>query len=206
MPESLLEDSHHITELLKSAAAGDRTAAEDVWAAIHKDVHAMAVRAMRQESKAVTLQPTMLVNEVFLRIDQSGIKNLENRRHLFGSITRAMGQFLVDHARSRDRAKRGGGQRGVSLTLVPGELADLREVSAVSASDAIECLERLEQDHPRAAEVARLRYLVGLTVDQVAEIVEIAPRTVKKDWAFARTWMRRDLLGEGDARQSGDMA
>lgn len=201
-----MADSHHITSMLQSAAAGDKEAAEGIWAAIHADVHAMAVRAMRHESKAVTLQPTMLVNEVFLRIHQSGIEGMENRRHLFGSISRAMGQFLVDHARGRDRKKRGGGQRGISLTLVPGELADLREVSATSAADAIESLERLERDHPRAAEVARLRYLVGLTVEQVAEIVEIAPRTVKKDWAFARSWMQRDLLGEDGPGDSGDEA
>lgn len=198
-----MEDSPHITTMLQAAANGDAEAAERVWAAIHADVHAMAVRAMRQESKSVTLQPTMLVNEVFLRIHQSGLESMENRRHLFGSIARSMGQFLVDHARTRDRQKRGGGQRGISLTLVPGELADLHDVSATSAADAVESLERLEKDHPRPAEVARLRYLVGLTVDQVAEIMEMGERTVKKDWSFARAWLRRDLLGEDQETLSG---
>jgi RNA polymerase sigma factor (TIGR02999 family) len=104
-----------------------------------------------------------------------------------------MQQYLVDHARHRSAKRRGGGRGKVSLTVVAGELASIDVAVSSQLPSLLTAFEGLEQESPRAAEVARLRYILGLTVQQAAQITGMSDRTVKKDWAYARAWLRREL-------------
>lgn len=155
----------------------------------------MAAGLMASERPGATLQPTLLVNEVFLRMwaKPAGSPRFEDRRHFFGSAARAMGQFLIDHARSRTRMKRGGGMQRAPLEICEGELQSLDPVHSDEIAYLLGAMAALELVAPRRAEVAWLRYVIGLTIDQVAAILEVSRRTIIDDWRFAQAWLRRRL-------------
>ena len=141
-------------------------AAESLWEAVNQEIRQMAASALARERPSAFLQPTLVVNEIYLRMwpkDGSPPK-WEDRRHFFGSVARVMGQFLVDHARTRGRLKRGGDRKRVSLEVSEGELSDLTIVDVESGSAVVKALRKLEQSASRQAEVAWLRYVAGLTV------------------------------------------
>ena len=117
-----------------------------------------------------------------------------NRRHFFGSAARVMGQFLIDHARSRSRVKRGGGMQRVPLEICEGELKNLETAHSDEIARLLGAMAALELEAPRRAEVAWLRYVLGLTIDQAAAILEVSRRTIIDDWRFAQAWLRRRLL------------
>jgi RNA polymerase sigma factor (TIGR02999 family) len=139
------------------------------------------------------LHPTVLVNEIFLRIGRNPPRAWDSRRHFFGAVSQACEQVLVDLARARQTLKRGGGKQPVPLTFVAGELA--QAASARTAADAglPAALDALAREYPRAAEVARLRYMLGFPTAETARILGVSESTVEKDWAFARAWLRRAL-------------
>ncbi|MDP6480133.1 MAG: ECF-type sigma factor [Phycisphaerales bacterium] len=182
-----------LTEILNAAAAGEGEAAEAAWAAVYDDIHHMAYYALSHEAPATQLQATLLVHEVFLKLDRHHPDQWDSRRHFFGAVARCMQQYLVDHARHRSAKRRGGGRGKVSLTVVAGELASLDVAVSSQLPSLLTAFEGLEQESPRAAEIARLRYILGLTVQQAAQITGMSDRTVKKDWAYARAWLRREL-------------
>ena len=173
-------------------------ASEALWTAVHLEIRQMAAGALRHEKPGATLQPTMVVSEIYLRMWPADAPppRWENRRHFFGSVARVMGQFLVDHARTRDRLKRGGDRKRVPLEVNEGELARLDSFDESAGADLVKALERLERDAPRQAEVAWLRYVAGLSLEQTAEALEVSPRTVTNDWQYAQAWLRRALAGE----------
>lgn len=200
----------NLTALLNDAARGDRSAREALWRAIYADVHAIAVRACAAEGTRRDLQPTLLVHELFLKMfgGASAIPSWENRRHFWGSVGRAMGQILVDFARSEDSLRRGGGRERVGLEqieleLAAGELADAGRACSPVAAEIVEALDRLEQHSPESAHVARLRYLAGLSIEETATLLGIAPRTVTNRWTYARTWLRR-AISTNDSRMDRD--
>jgi RNA polymerase sigma factor (TIGR02999 family) len=182
-----------LTGILNRALEGDDHAAQDAWAAVYDDVHCMATAAISREGHATQMQPTMLVHEVFLKLDRHHPDAWDSRRHFFGAVSRCIQQYLVDQARHRSAKRRGGGRAKLSLSVMAGELATWDLATSHSVPGLIMALHKLEQDSPRAAEVARLRYILGLNVRQVAGIIETSDRTVKKDWAYARAWLRRAL-------------
>jgi RNA polymerase sigma factor (TIGR02999 family) len=190
-----IEDRGQVTALLDAASDGDDEAAESLWRAVNGEIRQMAASALSRERVTASLQPTLVVNEIYLRMWPAGGSppKWEDRRHFFGSVARVMGQFLVDHARSRGRIKRGGDRKRVPLEVSDGELTDLSHVDAESGSRVIEALRKLEATAPRQAEVAWLRYVAGLKVDQVALALEVSPRTVNNDWLYAQAWLRREL-------------
>ncbi|MDG2424358.1 MAG: ECF-type sigma factor [Phycisphaerales bacterium] len=190
-----IEDQGQVTVLLDAASGGDDKAAESLWSAVNGEIRQMAASALARERVTASLQPTLVVNEIYLRMWPSDgpPPKWEDRRHFFGSVARVMGQFLVDHARTRGRLKRGGDRKRVPLEVSEGELADLSQVDAESGSRIIEALQKLESVAARQAEVAWLRYVAGLTVDQVALALEVSPRTVNNDWQYAQAWLRREL-------------
>ena len=185
--------SEGLTKVLNAAAAGDHAAAEDVWSFVYDDVRRMACRALSGEGPTTQLQPTLLVHEVFLRLDRHHPDQWDNRRHFFGAVARSMQQYLVDHARHRAAKRRGGGRANLSLTVVAGELASWDSATSQDIPGLIAALGELDEESPRAGEVAKLRYILGLSIRQVAEITGMSERTTKKDWAFARAWLRRSL-------------
>ena len=161
-------------------------------AAVYDELHRQAARAMRRETPEHTLQATALVSEAYLRlIDQRRVQ-WRNRAHFFGVAAQLMRRILVDHARGRHAAKRGGGM--AQLTLGDDDAAsgapDERGVDVLVLN---EVLERLATMDPAQARIVELRYFGGLTIEDTAEALGVSPATVKREWAVARAWLRREL-------------
>mgnify|MGYP001962059438 FL=1 len=190
-----MDKQKDVTQMLDAVAQGDDNAASELWEAVHREVHQMAINRLSRERKTANLQPTMIVNEVYMRMwpKDKEPPNWENRRHFFGSIARVMEQFLIDYARKRNRLKRGGDRKRVSLTMADGELSDLATVDGEALELLVEAIRRLSNELPQAAEVVRLRYIAGFTVKQTAAALDIETRQVAKDWDYARAWLRREL-------------
>lgn len=188
-------DTSSVTDLLDAVAQGDASAAEELWLSVHLELRQMAAGKLAKERPTANLQPTLIVNEVYMRIwpKDKEPPNWEDSHHFFGSIARVMEQFLIDYARTRGRLKRGGDRKKLSLTIAEGELRKLDTVDGDSLHAMLEVLGKLDDVMPRAAEVIRLRYISDLTIDQVAESLDISSRTVVNDWEYARAWLRREL-------------
>lgn len=186
-----------LTTLLNRSLAGDTAAAELAWTEVYGEVRSIAAAALNRESSAETifgdLHPTGIVHEIFLRIGRTPPRAWDSRRHFFGSVSQACEQVLIDLARTRKAQKRGGGRTPVPLTFVAGELADTSHARSAAEYGLPAALDRLARDHPRAAEVARLRYMLGLSTAEVAKILGVSDSTIEKDWIFARAWLRREL-------------
>jgi len=149
---------------------------------------------MRRERKDHTLQPTALVNEAYLRLVDGSAVEWENRAHFFGIAARAMRQILIEHARRRSRAKRGGGWQRVTLDGL-----QITAASDVELLDLEEALQQLEKNDERMARVVELRVFGGLKVDEVAHVLGISRRTVHEDWRVARLWLAHQLDGDNAA-------
>lgn len=182
-----------VTELLDAAARGDAAAHEQLWAAIYDELHRVAQHQLSNEPPGRTLQPTMLVHEVYLRFVGGGNVKWANRRHFFAAAAKAMRCIRIDNARKRKRLKRGGGQRPALLNEPPAVFD--QDPALVLAID--EALSKLEQRDPRKAEVVTLRYFAGLTRDETADAMELSPRKVDDEWRLARVWLHRELA-KGD--------
>ena len=183
--------SPDVTELLLGWSVGDRSSGEALMAAVYDELHRQAARAMGRETPDHTLQATALVSEAYLRlIDQRRVQ-WRNRAHFFGVASELMRRILVDHARGRLAAKRGGGAPHLMLTD-----ADAGSDAVEAGVDVLvlnEALEKLAALDPHQARIVELRYFGGLTIEDTAEALDISPATVKREWAVARTWLRREL-------------
>lgn len=158
--------------------------------AVHAELHRIAERRLRDEGKCAGIQPTELIQEVYLRVF-GGERSTEwsGRGHFFAAAANAMRQFLVDSARSRKRLKRGGGKPAAPMAEEPMVFG--RDPAEVLAID--EALGQLRDRDPQKARIVELRYFAGLSVDETAETLGISPRKVDKDWHFARAWLHRAL-------------
>lgn len=176
-----------ITSLLNEAGTGNPQAAADLLPLVYEQLRAVAARKLRQERAGQTLQATALVHEAYIRlVDRTNALPWDGRWHFFAAAAEAMRRILVDHARSRRRIKRGGGGgRRVSLETV--ELTADDPSQDVLALD--EALREFEQKHPEKAQVVKLRYFAGLTMDEAAQAMGISPRTAGRGWAYARAWL-----------------
>lgn len=186
-----------LTTLLNSALAGDAVAAERAWTEVYAEVRSMTANAIARERGILVeggdLHPTALVNEIFLRIGRNPPRAWDSRRHFFGAVSQACEQVLVDLARARSTLKRGGGKQPVPLTFVAGELAQSDNARTAAEIGLPAALDALAREYPRAAEVARLRYMLGFPTAETARILGVSESTIEKDWAFARAWLRREL-------------
>lgn len=172
-----------VTRLLGAAGGGDREALERLYESVYSELRAMAEVGMRRERGAHTLQPTALVNEVYVRL--ASAKQWENRRHFFGAAAQAMRRILVDHARRKYAEKRGAGLERVTLTDLDVSAPE-EDLDVLAVNDA---LDRLAEEDPRLAEVVNLRFFAGMSIEETAQAMETSPATVKRDWAFARAWL-----------------
>ena len=162
--------------------ADDPSGIEAIIETLYTELRAIAASRLRGERADHTLEATSLVNEACLRLLGSNAQSFEGRSHFFGAASVAMQRVLVDHARARGRAKRGGGRAKLPIDVVDLAVeADLNDVLALE-----EALKDLEKEDAQAHEVVRLRFFAGLTVEQTAEILGISPRTAARDWSFAR--------------------
>jgi RNA polymerase sigma factor (TIGR02999 family) len=181
-----------VTQLLLAWRGGDQSVADRLLRVIYAELHRQAGRAMRREGTAHTLQATALVNEAYLRlIDQRRVE-WRNRAHFFGVAAQLMRRILVDHARARLAAKRGSGVSMLSLGDIGAreEQGVEADVDVLALHDALEKLATLDPDQARLVE---LRYFSGLSIEETAEALGISPATVKREWAIARAWLKREL-------------
>jgi RNA polymerase sigma-70 factor (ECF subfamily) len=184
-------DRGQVTQLLKAMRAGDGQAAESLLPLVYVELNRLAKAYLRRERPDHTLQATALINEAYLRLVGEDI-DWNSRAHFIGLAAHVMRRVLVDYARARNAEQRGGGLNRVEMQE---ELAiSLQQLDEVSELD--EALERLEKDNPRQARVVELRYFGGLSVEQIATLLQIAPRSVKRDWALARIYLFRELRPE----------
>jgi RNA polymerase sigma factor (TIGR02999 family) len=175
-----------LTLVLAAAAAGNRKAAADLLPLVYDELRKLAAARMAAEAPGHTLDSTALVHEAYLRL--VGNQQFEGRGHFFAAAAEAMRRILVDHARSRTAAKRGGGRRvTVDLDRLSGTDPD-EDVLAVH-----DALDRLAAVEPRVANLVSLRYFGGRTLREAAEDLGIAPRTADAWWAYARAWLAADL-------------
>jgi RNA polymerase sigma factor (TIGR02999 family) len=179
------------TDLLIAWGKGERDACDRLMPLVYDELRRLAARYMRSERPGHTLQPTALVNEVYLRLVESDRVKVQNRAHFFALAARMMRRMLVDAARSRRNAKRGGGIPKVSLD----EALDVAGQSPVDFVALEEALVKLEAVHPRKVQVVELRYFGGLSLEESALSLGVSTDTVKRDWRFARAWLGRELGG-----------
>lgn len=191
-------ENHIVTRLLYAVRTGSKGAAEELWKAVYQQLYVMAAARMAEERGPRTLQPTALVNEAYLRLF-GGNDHFENRRHFFSAAARAMHQILVDDARRRGRLKRGGAATTQSSALAAdGQGDDMPGTGDLDPAEVLaidEALARLGQEQPDLVEVVRLRYFVGMTLDETAEALAVSRRTVATRWRLARAWLHEALAG-----------
>jgi RNA polymerase sigma factor (TIGR02999 family) len=183
--------SHEVTRLLADWRGGDQEALDRLMALVYDELRRIAGRYMRGERENHTLQTSALVNEAFLRLADHRNIDWQNRAHFFGVAAHAMRHVLVDHARSRDRLKRGGGALKVALDEAV-DVADEEAAELVALDDALRSLAAFDE---RKARVVELRYFGGLTTEEAAEVLGVSPATVERDWSAARAWLMRELSG-----------
>jgi RNA polymerase sigma factor (TIGR02999 family) len=196
--EELGPDSHQVTTLLLDWRQGNAGAGDQFIAIVYNELRRLAAHCLDAERRDHTLQPTALVHELYLRLFASGDPiTWQNRAHFFAVAAQTLRRILVDHARAHRAQKRGGAQVKLSLTAAQGWLDDRNE--DLLALD--EALRRLEHLQPRAGQVVELRFFGGLQEDEIAEVLAIAPITVKRDWKFARAWLMSQLLPSDSAEK-----
>jgi RNA polymerase sigma factor (TIGR02999 family) len=179
----------NLTQKLAQWGKSDRASLDELIPLVQDELRRIASRHMRRERPGHTLQTTALLNEAYLRlVDQTQV-DWRGRAHFFGIAARIMRQILVDHARSAGRDKRGGGME--HLPLDEALVFSPEKSAALTALD--EALERLAAKDARKARVVELRYFGGLSVEETAEVLEVHPNTVVRDWSLAKAWLRREL-------------
>jgi RNA polymerase sigma factor (TIGR02999 family) len=183
-----------VTRLLVEWGNGDQAALDELIPLVYDELRRLAGRYMRRESQGHTLQTSALVNEAYLRlVDQKSVQ-WQNRAHFFGVAAQLMRRILVDHARSRSRAKRGGKAQMVSLAE---QAVMSKEVADVIALD--ESLNNLAELDPRKSQIVEMKFFGGLTNEEVAEVLKVTSRTVEREWRKAKAWLHRAISkGERD--------
>ena len=193
--------SGEVTRLLAQVSNRNAEAEAKLIPLVYDHLHRLAASYMRGERPDHTLQATGLVNEAYLRLVSQQATEWRDRAHFFGIAARLMRQILVEHARARHAAKRGGTAQ-LFVSLDKGlDVSSARSRDLLQLGDALQCLERLD---PQQAHIVELRFFGGLTVEQTAEVMGISPRTVKRDWAVARAWLHGELSGR-KSRSSGSV-
>jgi len=179
------------TELLRAWSQGDESALDRLVPLVYEELHRLARRYMRQERPDHTLQATSLVNEAYLRLIDVNRVEWQDRAHFLAVAAQMMRRILVEFARSRQRQKRGGGAVHLSLADVQ-ELPDSKERDLVAVNDAVSRLTRFDA---RMGQVVELKFFGGLTVEETADVLNVSPETVMRDWKTAKAWLYRELTG-----------
>ncbi len=177
------------TQILEEVQRGDRSAADRLFAVVYAELRKLAAAHLVQERRGHTLQPTALVHEVYLKIVDQTRVDWRGRTHFFAVGAQIMRRILVDHARAHKAAKRGGGRQRITLdeNLAAGPR---RDEDILALEDALDKLARLD---PQQARMVELRFFGGLTVADVAEVLQMPKRSVEREWTMIRSWLRREL-------------
>lgn len=184
-----MNEAEQLTSILDAAGAGDESAAEKLLPLVYKQLRQLAAAKLAREGPGITLQPTALVHEAWLRLVGSENAHWNGRGHFFGAAAEAMRRILIDRARKRLRERHGHG-----LVRVDFNELDV----AITTDDELllrvdEALEKLEAQAPERARLVKLRFFTGLSIVEAAETMGVAPVTAKRHWAFARAWLLAEL-------------
>jgi RNA polymerase sigma factor (TIGR02999 family) len=178
-----------VTRILEAAQNGDPAAAEQLLPLVYDELRRLAAHRMANEVAGQTLQPTALVHEAWLRLTGNANQKWDGRAHFFGAAAEAMRRILIDRARRKQALRHGGDQQRV----------DVQDVDIVSPTDdeqllaVSEALDKLAAQHKVEAELVKLRYFIGMTNEEAAEVLGISPRTAKYYWTHARAWLFKEI-------------
>ncbi len=187
-----MDTQGQVTHLLAELRTGKREAESRLIEVVYPELRRIAMRYMRGERAGHSLQATALVNEAYLRLLAEGDRTFQNRSHFFAVAATQMRMILVDHARRKRTQKRQGERVRVELT-------DILAISEDKLDDVLEidaALHRLREWDPRQCKIVELRFFAGLTEEEVAEVLDLSPRTVKRDWKVAKAWLHGELSRE----------
>jgi RNA polymerase sigma factor (TIGR02999 family) len=185
------EPEDDITALLQDWRLGSAAAENALMERVHGELRRLAASYLRRERRGHTLQPTAVVHEAYLRLLPQRPVHWENRAHFFGIAARMMRRVLVDHARRRRAAKRDGPSTGpLTISRIPARAPAVDPVDVLDLHEALNELARLD---PRQADIVEKRYFAGLTVEEIASVMEISPATVKREWLTAKVWLGHRL-------------
>ncbi len=180
-----------LTELLAAWNRGEVGALNELLPQVADELHKIAKAYMREERPNHTLQPTALINECYMRLMDREVVHWRNRAHFFAFAAKTMRRILVDHARSRQAEKRGGGSEPITIEGHLGATTP-RLIDLIAVDDA---LRRLSQLDERLSKLVELRIFGGLNIRETAEVLQVGDATVSRDWARARAWLTRELRG-----------
>ena len=181
--------SEGITQLLKKWSDGDEEARDKLMPLVYDELHRLAVAYLRRERREHTLQPTALINELFLKFSEQHSTSWQNRAQFFGVAAQFMRRILVDYARAHYASKRGGDRYCVSLKNIP-HFGAQPDADLLALHDILNELETIDPDQARIVE---LRFFGGLTIKETAEIMKISHATVEREWRLARAYLKREL-------------
>jgi RNA polymerase sigma factor (TIGR02999 family) len=180
-------EPERVTQLLLAWSGGAREALDELTPLVYDELRRLAGAYLRRERRGHTLQTSALVHEAFLRMIDQRVA-WQNRAHFFGIAAQLMRRILVDHARSRDASKRGGGETHLAL-----DEAEAQDADVIALDDALNSLAAFD---PRQSRIVELRYFGGLTIEETAEALGVSHATVEREWSLARAWLRRELSGK----------
>jgi len=184
-----------VTQLLVDWSNGNQAALDKLMPLVYGELHRLAHKYMRQERPGHTIQTSGLVNEAYLRLVDQREVHWQNRAHFYGIAAQLMRRILVDHARSRQYAKRGGSSSHVPLDeglIVSAE----RGAEVIALDDALKGLATFDE---RKSQIVELRFFGGLSIEETAEVLGVSPGTVMRDWTLAKAWLRREIASENHA-------
>ena len=181
--------SESITQLLTRWTEGDADALDQLMPLVYNELHRLAANYLRKERRQHTLQPTALVNELYVKISDQQRTNWRNRAQFFGVAAKLMRRILIDHARAYHTRKRGGDLICVSLGKI-GVFGEQRDADLLALHKALDDLEELDPDQARIVE---LRFFGGLTIKETAEVMQISHATVEREWKMAKAFLKREL-------------
>ncbi|OLE54525.1 MAG: RNA polymerase subunit sigma-70 [Acidobacteria bacterium 13_1_20CM_3_53_8] len=184
--------SNEVTQLLEEWSSGKREALDKLTPLVYEELRRLAHRYMNREQPGNTLQTTALVNEAYLRLVKRKNVRWQNRAHFFAVAAQVMRHILIDHAREHHYAKRGGDARKISLDQVT-LMSPERAKELIALDEALEALARID---PRKSRIVELRYFGGMTIEEVAEVLKIAPVTVQREWRAAKAWLYKAVTSE----------
>jgi RNA polymerase sigma factor (TIGR02999 family) len=191
-----LAPREEVTRMLIDWSGGDREAPARLMPLVYEELRQLARQYLQQERPDHTLQATGLVHEAYLRLVDQSTTAWQNRAHFFGVAAQLMRRILVDYARSHRTEKRGGGWDKLAFDEALAPAAE-RSVDLLALDDALKDLLALD---PRQSQIVELRFFGGLTNEEVGEVLDVSPRTVKREWRMAKAWLRREIFaGEHDA-------
>jgi len=182
-------DAHEITEILQAWRGGDADAVERLFPLVYDELRRQAKRYLQRERSDHTLQPTALVHEAYMKLAGESSLAVENRVHFYGIASRVMRQILVDHARRHNAEKRGGSAQRFSVENID----ILPEQSAGDLLELNDALQKLETIDERKCRVVDMRFFGGLNESEIAEVLGVNEKTVRRDWQFAKLWLFREL-------------